>query len=334
MSHLEDGTLHALLDGEIPSAELAPIEAHLLSCTECRARLEAERAIQGEADGLVETLEAPAAAVAASLPPPGARARPSRRWVRDVAWAATVLLAAGLGYASRGVRSAAPASQFGAVRETPLPASPPPGISAPSPAETGAAHQPAAAQSAPLGPTGTRRERPAARQDAAPELQEEKKALADKPDSVSRGKAAGVAPDEQAASNAAAAPPTPQSAGGVAGNLLRGARRFDTTSQPRLDELVVTGVNEGAVKARPAVPATITFPEAIARLGGTIRLIEGMVPARVEALGPRVRVIYPAEGGELVLEQWRSDGGVRWKLSAPAGFAADSLDRLTARVRE
>ncbi len=101
-----------------------------------------------------------------------------------------------------------------------------------------------------------------------------------------------------------------------------------------LDEVVVTGVVQNAAKALPPLPLTITFPDAIARLGGTIRLIEGMVPARVEALGPRVRVIYPALGGELVREQWRSDGGVRWKLSGPAGFPADSLERLSARVRE
>jgi hypothetical protein len=353
MSHLEDGTLHALLDGEIPSAELAPLEAHLSACAECRARLDAERTIRGEADGLVEILEAPAFAVTAGPPAQAALARPPRRWVRDVAWAASIVLAAGLGYASRGVRSAAPASQFGTARETstPLPASPTAGISAPSPADSGATHQAAAGQSAPLGRLEARRERPAARRDAAPKLQEEKKALADKPDSVSRAKAAVAAPNEQLASKVAAdvtgapkeriapapvaAAPTAQAAGGVAGNLaLRGARRLDTNAQIHLDEIVVTGVAENAAKARTPSPAAITFPDAIARLGGTIRLIEGLVPLRVEALGDRVRVIYPLAAGELVLEQWRSAGGVSWKLGAPAGFPRDSVERLTARVRE
>ena len=353
MSHLEDGTLHALLDGEIPSAELAALEAHLSACAECRARLDAERAIRGEADGLVEILEAPAFAVTASPPAQAVRARPPRRWGRDVAWAATVLLAAGLGYASRGGRSAAPASQVAATGETStsLPASPTPRISAPSPADSGAARQAAAGQSAPPGRIEARRERPAATRDVAPGLQEEKKGLADKPDSVPRAKAAVAAPIEPPASKVAAdvasapkerlapapaaAAPTAQAAGGVAGNLaLRGARRLDTSSQLRLDEIVVTGAAENAAKARAPSPAAITFPDAIARLGGTIRLVEGLVPLRVEALGDRVRVIYPLAAGELVLEQWRSAGGVSWKLGAPPGFPRDSVERLTARVRE
>jgi hypothetical protein len=114
----------------------------------------------------------------------------------------------------------------------------------------------------------------------------------------------------------------------------------------RLEEIVVTASEAGAkpklplssqnaTKANAPVALALTFPDAIARLGGTIRLIEGLVPQRVEALGARVRVIYAiAGGGELALEQWRSDTGVSWKLSAPPGFPADSLERLTARVRE
>ena len=114
MSHLEDGVLHALLDGEIPSSELAPIQAHLEGCAECRARLEEERAIRGEADGLVGALEVPPASEGSGPAGGGrggagarrARARPLPFRGRDLAWAATIVVAAGLGYAARGIRPA------------------------------------------------------------------------------------------------------------------------------------------------------------------------------------------------------------------------------------
>jgi hypothetical protein len=72
----------------------------------------------------------------------------------------------------------------------------------------------------------------------------------------------------------------------------------------------------------------------VRRLGGTLRLVEGMVPLRIEAQGPVVRVIYPAPRGELILAQWLADGRLIWTLYGPPGFPADSLDRLRARVRE
>ena len=64
MPHLDEGTLHALLDGEIPSAELPPIQAHLGACAECRARLAEEQELLAESDRLIEVLELPPAAPA------------------------------------------------------------------------------------------------------------------------------------------------------------------------------------------------------------------------------------------------------------------------------
>ena len=365
MPHLEDGTLHALLDGEIPSEELPPIEAHLAACAECRARLEAERAIRGEADGLVEAIEAPAPGVARATV--GARAAPAkrpRRWLREVAWAASVVLAAGLGYASRGVRPPAPASQVtarqvaagqvaagqvAAGRDGSLPTHPDSGVTAPLAAAAEAAKQPVNASPAPANRTEVRREARLGKEAPVRGPAEAKKALADAIDSLPRSKGGFAVPTERLTLNAAAdratvvklrsaetpapAAPAGQAAGGIA--QLR-PRRLDTTSQLHLEEIVVTGVpaNAAKVSAPVVAPAAITFPDAIARLGGTIRLIEGLVPLRVEALGDRVRVIYPLAPGELVLEQWRSAAGVTWKISAPAGFPADSVERLTARVRE
>jgi len=39
MSHLDEGTLHALLDGELEMSEVKEIQAHLGSCSACGTRL-------------------------------------------------------------------------------------------------------------------------------------------------------------------------------------------------------------------------------------------------------------------------------------------------------
>jgi hypothetical protein len=58
------------------------------------------------------------------------------------------------------------------------------------------------------------------------------------------------------------------------------------------------------------------------------------VPARLEAQGATVRVVYSVAQGELVLSQQLVDGRLTFVLIAPQGFAPDSLTRLRARVRE
>jgi hypothetical protein len=78
----------------------------------------------------------------------------------------------------------------------------------------------------------------------------------------------------------------------------------------------------------------ITLSEAIGRLGGTLRLIDGLVPLRLELREPYVRVVYPAAQGDLVLQQQLIDGRVVFQIIPPRGFPADSLTRLRARVKE
>ena len=40
MAHVDDGTLNALLDGELEAARAAEVRAHLASCAECSARFD------------------------------------------------------------------------------------------------------------------------------------------------------------------------------------------------------------------------------------------------------------------------------------------------------
>src|SRR5690349_16973177 len=80
MSHLDEGTLHALLDGELDLAEVSEIQMHLGSCVACGSRLQEVKQVLAEADRLVGTMEIPPKAAAATPPPPqrpAPRARPS-----------------------------------------------------------------------------------------------------------------------------------------------------------------------------------------------------------------------------------------------------------------
>jgi hypothetical protein len=80
MSHLDEGTLHALLDGELDLHEVREIQAHLGSCTACDSRFQAAKDVYGEADRLVTSVQFPGAmkgmkqqeipAAAAAAPPP------------------------------------------------------------------------------------------------------------------------------------------------------------------------------------------------------------------------------------------------------------------------
>jgi len=122
MSHVDDGTLHAYLDGELTPAEAQAVEAHLAQCPDCRGRLEEERALIARAGELLALATPPDRA----LPPfRSGDVRPPRRlwWqVRlPVAWAATVLLALGIG-TYLGSRSAASWQRVVTDQAGPVPA--------------------------------------------------------------------------------------------------------------------------------------------------------------------------------------------------------------------
>lgn len=129
MSHVDDGTLHAYLDGELTPAEAQGVDAHVAQCPICRSRLDEERALIARADELLGLAAPPERA----LPPfrPGDLKPPARLWwqVRlPLAWAATVLVALGVGtfLGSRTTgRLAAPLATDRLEPSTPIAAQPP-----------------------------------------------------------------------------------------------------------------------------------------------------------------------------------------------------------------
>jgi hypothetical protein len=98
MPHVDEGLLHAYLDGELTPVERARVDEHLAGCLACRTRLDEERQLIERASKLLG-FAMPADRAA---PPFSAltRSRPRRFWhVRmPLAWAATVVLAVGLGW--------------------------------------------------------------------------------------------------------------------------------------------------------------------------------------------------------------------------------------------
>jgi putative zinc finger protein len=110
MSHVDEGTLHAYLDGELPPVERERVDTHLKGCPACQARLAEERALIERASKLLGMATPPER----TMPPLQELRQPRLTWRlrRPLAWAATVLLAIGLGWIARGTiqQRAAPAS--------------------------------------------------------------------------------------------------------------------------------------------------------------------------------------------------------------------------------
>ncbi|HEV8125274.1 MAG TPA: zf-HC2 domain-containing protein [Gemmatimonadales bacterium] len=94
MPHLDEGILSALLDGELSGAEQQEIDAHLRTCAECRDRLAELKGFMQVADQLVTALD--------EVPAQSTPSQPARRRdYRALAWAASIVLAVGLGFAGR-----------------------------------------------------------------------------------------------------------------------------------------------------------------------------------------------------------------------------------------
>ena len=108
MPHVDEGVLHAYLDGELAGAERDQVLAHLAECAACRVRLDEERALVARAGELLGRAApptrqpAPFAAVRRSHSPP---------WRVPAAWAATLVVAFAVGWYAQGERIAGKATE-------------------------------------------------------------------------------------------------------------------------------------------------------------------------------------------------------------------------------
>jgi hypothetical protein len=111
MPHVDEGQLHALLDGAYDEREARSIQEHIAACAECSARLENEQAVRARASAIL----AGAQPMRLGTPPfevvieKAKTARPARARIpaaTRLAWAASLVLALGLGWFSSALRLA------------------------------------------------------------------------------------------------------------------------------------------------------------------------------------------------------------------------------------
>jgi hypothetical protein len=105
MSHVDDGELTAYADGAYPAndPEALRIAAHLSTCGNCRTRLEQSHELRDRAAQIL-TFAAPASVIAPSFETLQAQAvAPAhvRRRTFPLAWAASIVMAIGLGWFTR-----------------------------------------------------------------------------------------------------------------------------------------------------------------------------------------------------------------------------------------
>ena len=458
MSHVDDGQLNALLDGELTAAEARAVEAHVASCRDCARRLSEARAFLAEAGELLAVLTPPqaepvaplaaaapplvapvAAGPAAANPPrPGEAPRvaqtakevaisvdgrteltpairpvfahevppPRRKWplpdLEKLAWAASIILAVGVGYLANEVyhqrRVAELATSEGAVRpatdaapaeaqqqapartDAPPPAAPaarrsvPPASGAGPASSTGVAGFSSGRAAANEEPKPPRISKPAP--DFARQQPEQLAASADenRRNEIAPAPATAAARDDSARALREQAPANPGALGDVAASAVppsqgAGLRQRSPAAAPAPAATAPAERDALARNYRPAGFRTVPMEEAVRSLSGSIRLIDGMNPARIE-VGPGqavpgadsardvVRVTY---AGGLVLDQQMGDADaasfnglmpgdtlvttseagttqVRWLdrkfwLSLTGRAPADSLRALVERVR-
>ena len=230
MQHLDEGTIHAWLDGALPAEEGAAVERHAAACATCAAAVAEARGLLAASSRIVRALDgaaavgpAPAPAVPAAAPPVR---RAGRAWVarprnRAIAAAAMALLAVGVLRVARvsteqevAVAAADTAAVLASAPAAAPPAAPQPtvaasaGASAATPA-AGAAARVADPGSAPIAITPPPAPPPAA---ARAEVAAAQQATRDRRGLVA-GKVAARAAAPAADVATAAAPPAPPGLG-------------------------------------------------------------------------------------------------------------------------
>ena len=362
MLHVDEGALHAYLDGaleEYPTGEARRIRAHLERCESCARALAEARRVRDRADMLLAIPD-----VDVSLPPleelrrmaqsapEGGEASPRRIPLHRLGWAASVVLALGVGWMLRGgVREeerVVPARATADVAAAEAPAQA--GQAEPRPAALAAASDEASgADAAGPDPTGARRSRASQVAEAVPappttpELPEMDAAAvgmayAEQTDSaieVVEDLAATfddrVAAREEAAVAPVDLPEAPAEPSTDAGNA-RVAAADAAADTPRAEERSVVASPRLALEARAA-------PVASGLRMGAAAAGEAEEGARADEVSEPGSLVVP--GLEVVSIMWREEGvvpaGVRVLqrlddgellelIHLPAGFDPDAVE--------
>ncbi len=269
MPHVDEGTLHAYLDGELPSAERKTLETHFAECASCRTQLAEERALLERASALLGATRP----VERPVPPfeqlrPRAPKRSPWRVRTPVAWAASIALALGLGYylhepvAHPAAAIPEQAEEPKTAPTTPTPSRPARNL-APAPAPTVATIPPARRDSAAAAAT-----------------------------------VAGAMERARVDSDVALNREVGKAAAGVLVIPPPAAQAMTRDSAPTLNEAILTS-SAAARGGRSALPSTTSWP-IISR--GAARSLLGTEPVGLPGLARKIRR-SPANDGTVLVEQ-------------------------------
>ena len=82
MTHIDEGTIHAWLDGALTPSEGAAVEAHTASCAQCAAQVAEARGLLAGASRILSALDEVPAGVVPVRAPDITWAKPRRRTCR------------------------------------------------------------------------------------------------------------------------------------------------------------------------------------------------------------------------------------------------------------
>ncbi|HEX4561405.1 MAG TPA: zf-HC2 domain-containing protein, partial [Gemmatimonadales bacterium] len=305
MSHADEGTLHAYLDGELPAVERTLLEAHLAECATCRERLAEERGLIERADRLLTLAGLPAGHThrPAPLTAHPLRARP--RFVVPGAWAASIAAAFLAGWLLRPT----PESSAGFARPRTTPVAQAPVADAPSlPMRESVS-------------TLARRDPAERHRDAHPALSDSSAAVA-----LSNADTRADSPAYSAPARQAVAPG--EAAGKVTGPTLRGGA--PTPIPPATVALAPSSPEIPRMEARAQRAArpigttwTVIAPE-------PAREVLGVEVARIPGLPVRDILQNPTTPGEVMVEQEVADGTVIQLFQTRVDSAAPAFGNLQA----
>jgi hypothetical protein len=322
MRHVDDGTIHAWLDGQVGNpAEAAWIEQHLRTCAACAARLAEEQSMFEHANAILAD-----ASPAVSAPPfstivhrsaaedgdSGAKsvAAHRQRWLMPLGWAVSVILAVGIGWLARDL-STEPGTVV--VQEAIDARATEPTTAAPVERPiAGPVEQPTAPEPPPV-------TRPVTRRGAPSSLQTEPAATAVQSPAARGAETSATAPppadvrrEASSSAPAAAVPVSPPAS--IELPARQAADAAAAPAPPLAERVTITG-------ASPARPETVanaqewrTLPrtEAAVQSGMALYGIDGIQPllTTISPDGHIVRTAYRTATGELVeLEQRRGGSG-------------------------
>lgn len=373
MAHLDDGTLHAYLDGESGSAgEREEIEQHLAQCAECSAKLEEARGARTRATAILSG-SGPRAVRAPSFEELERRARArqqkGRVWqlsrLKVLGLAASLVLAVAVGWVARG---ALLVERGGARFSADAPEATP--YAAPDSAALARAQ--VAREDAVTGAgAGARASRPTlSRRDPQPAAEAPQQTHTPEADEVAREPTeappvAGVVPVEEARRETAPAAAEPRPAAREPAPALAEDVALELEDL-RIAPTPVSGGWTPATEeaARAHFPGTVaTLPELpvasyeIARVGGDrlvrivqlaptgepLELVQHVAAAEDEALAGRARAVPLAEAKRQDLMEMYLDADSVGVVTVRQGnvlitlrgrLALDSLKALVERIRE